>query len=80
MLNSDLIATLGKYVIALAVLIGSFVVISQDTANASAWGVVGIVVGWIVRDSAGTSATTNAVKTIAAVTPPVGPASTDSTP
>jgi len=40
--------------------------VGQDLSQA--WTVIGLIVGWIVRDSAGQSATTNAVRTINAAT------------
>jgi hypothetical protein len=61
-MSADLISTIGKYVIALAVIAGSFVIIYQDANNAQPWTVVGLIVGWIIRDSAGQSATSNAVR------------------
>lgn len=76
-MNSDLIQTVGKYVIALASLGGCFYLIATVAAGtdmSQAWTVIGLIVGWIVRDSAGQSATTNAVKTINATngTAPAG--------
>lgn len=66
-MNADIVQTTGKYVIALAVLVGSFALLyTGDPANTQPWTVIGLIVGWIVRDSAGQSATVNAVKTIAA--------------
>lgn len=81
MLNADTISTLGKYLIALAVLIGAFVTVTNNPSNSdSAWGVIGLIVGWIVRDSAGSSATSNAIKIAAASTPPAPPVGPSSTP
>lgn len=69
-MNSDQFQVLGKYVIAVTVIAGCFLLLytgkSQDTQP---WTVIGLIVGWIIRDSAGQSATTNAVRTIAAATP-----------
>ena len=64
--------TLGKYVIALAVIIGGFALIATGRGgdNTAAYGLIGAIVGWVVRDSAGTSATTNAIATIAAASAP----------
>lgn len=68
--NTDLIQTIGKYVICVVVLVGCFALLAPvtggDPTNTQPWTVVGLIVGWIVRDSAGQSATTNAVKTLAA--------------
>ena len=71
-MTSDTLQTLGKYLIALVALIGCFVLIYTAPAGANPaedWTVIGLIVGWIVRDSAGQQATSNAVKTIAAATP-----------
>ena len=71
-MTSDTLQTIGKYLIALVALIGCFVLIYTAAAGANQsedWTVIGLIVGWIVRDSAGTSATSNAVKTIAAASP-----------
>lgn len=67
--TADLIQTVGKYVIATVVLGASFVLIYTAQAGSDstqAWTVIGLIVGWIVRDSAGQSATSNAVKTLQA--------------
>lgn len=67
-MTADGIASIGKYLIALLALGGCFWLIqtSGGTDMSQAWTVIGLIVGWIVRDSAGSSATTNAVRTIAA--------------
>jgi ABC-type uncharacterized transport system permease subunit len=66
-MTSDTIQTVGKYLIAVAVILGCFVLLyTGKSADTQPWTVIGLIVGWIVRDSAGTSATTNAVRTIAA--------------
>jgi F0F1-type ATP synthase assembly protein I len=66
-MNTDTIQTLGKYLIAAIVLGGCFFLLyTGDATNTQPWTVIGLIVGWIVRDSAGQSATTNATKTIAA--------------
>ena len=65
--SGDVIQTAGKYVIAIAVLVGCFGIIYQGSGDdTQAWTVIGLIVGWIVRDSAGQSATVNAVKTLQA--------------
>jgi hypothetical protein len=70
--STDTIQTLGKYLIAAIVLAGCFVLLyTGDATNTQPWTVIGLIVGWIVRDSAGQQATTNAVKTIAASQPTV---------
>ena len=71
--TSDVIQTVGKYLIALAALGGCFYLVATAAAGtgmSQAWTVIGHIVGWIVRDSAGQSATTNAVRTINAVAGP----------
>ena len=72
-MSSDLISVIGKYLIALVALIGCFLLIYTAPAGSNTaedFTVIGLIVGWIVRDSAGQSATVNAVKTIAAANPP----------
>ena len=70
-MGTETLQTLGKYAIALVALVGCFLLVY--TANggdvSQDWTVIGLIVGWIVRDSAGNSAASNAVKTIAAATP-----------
>lgn len=69
-MSADTFQAAAKYVVALVILIGAFVLIYQEKGDVTqAWTVIGLVAGWIVRDSAGQQATSNAVKTIAAVTP-----------
>jgi len=66
-MTTDTIQTVGKYLIALASLAGCFYLVATAAAGqdlSQAWTVIGLIVGWIVRDSAGQSATTNAVRTI----------------
>ncbi len=65
-MTTETIQTVGKYAIALATLIGCFVLLYLNGPDTQPWTVIGLIVGWIVRDSAGSSATTNAVKTIQA--------------
>jgi steroid 5-alpha reductase family enzyme len=65
--NSDLINSIGKWVVAVAVIGGCFVLLyTGRSTDTQPWTIIGLVTGWIVRDSAGTAATTNAVKTIQA--------------
>ena len=70
-MTTDTIQTVGKYLIALASLAGCFYLVTTTAVGqdlSQAWTVIGLIVGWIVRDSAGQSATTNAVRTINAAT------------
>jgi hypothetical protein len=72
-MNTDLISVIGKYLVALVALVGCLLLVStapSGTNTAEDFTVIGLIVGWIVRDSAGQSATVNAVKTIAAVNSP----------
>ncbi len=77
-MTSDTIQAIAKYVVAVVVLIGAFAIIGIDTPQhldaTAPWGVIGLIVGWIVRDSAGQSATSNAVKITAAAQPNGPPA------
>ena len=69
-MTTDTLQTIGKYLIAVAVIVGCFVLLYTARAtDTQPWTVIGLIVGWIVRDSAGQQATSNAVKTIAAATP-----------
>ena len=69
-MSADTLQTAGKYLIAVAVIVGCFVLLyTAKATDTQPWTVIGLIVGWIVRDSAGNSATTNAVKTIAAASP-----------
>lgn len=63
----ETVNSIAKYVIALTVIVGCFTLIYQGKGDqVQPWTVIGLVVGWIIRDSSGSSATTNAVKTIQA--------------
>lgn len=74
------IDTLAKYAIALAVIIGCFVLIGTSAPltqadgtifppdNTQPWSILALIVGWLIRDSAGNSATAN-VERIAAAQP-----------
>lgn len=74
-MTTDLLQTIGKYLIAVAVIVGCFFLIyTAKATDTQPWTVIGLIVGWIVRDSAGSSATTNAVKTLAAANPNPTPA------
>jgi hypothetical protein len=60
-----------KYAIALTVIIGCFLLIYQGRGDqVQPWTVIGLIVGWIIRDSAGNSATAD-VQRIAASQPTV---------
>ena len=67
----ELVETSAKYVIAFGVIVGCFVLIYQGRGDqVQPWTVIGLVVGWIIRDSAGNSATAN-VRQIASSQPTV---------
>jgi hypothetical protein len=67
----EVIDTGAKYVIALVVIIGCFVLIYQGKGDqVQPWTVIGLVVGWIIRDSAGNSSAANVAR-IAASQPNV---------
>jgi len=68
--TKELIDTIAKYVIATMVLVGCFVLIYQSRGDdVQAWTVAGLIVGWIVRDSAGNAASANTAKIAAAAAP-----------
>lgn len=65
------VGEVAKYVIALAIIAGAFVLIYQGKGDQTQpWTVIGLIAGWIIRDSAGNSATAN-VERIAAAQPTV---------
>ena len=67
----DLLNSSAKYVIALALILGCFVLIYQGKGDQTQpWTVIGLIAGWIIRDSAGNSAAAN-VATIAAAQPTI---------
>lgn len=67
----DTINGVAKYVIALAVIVGAFVLIYQGRGDqVQPWTVIGLIVGWIIRDSAGNSAASDSAR-IAASQPTV---------
>jgi hypothetical protein len=58
--NADLVRTLATYAIAVLILLGAFVLIYTAKGDPSqSWLVVGAIVGYIFRDSAGAQATAN---------------------
>lgn len=69
-----------KYIIALTVILGCFYLIATSVPlpsgaaadNTQPWSIITLIVGWLIRDSAGNSATANAVRTINAVAPANG--------
>jgi hypothetical protein len=67
----DVLNNAAKYIIALALIGGCFVLIYQGKGDQTQpWTVIGLIAGWIIRDSAGNSAASN-VATIAASQPTV---------
>ena len=70
-MQNDTIQVVGKYVIALVVIVGCFLQVhfnAPGADNSAYVGLIGLIVGWVVRDSAGQQATANATKVIAANT------------
>ena len=68
---NDLLQSVAKYAIALVVIIGCLLLIYQSRGDqVQPWTIIGLIVGWIIRDSAGNSATSN-VERIAASQPTV---------
>jgi hypothetical protein len=60
---TDTLETAAKYAIALTVIIGCFVLIYQSRGDqVQPWTVIGLVVGWIIRDSAGNSSAQNVAR------------------
>lgn len=68
---TDTLNAAAKYIIALSLIVGCFVLIYQGRGDQTQpWTVIGLIAGWIIRDSAGNSAAAN-VATIAASQPTV---------
>ena len=62
-MNVDLINAIAKWVVIVVILAGSFAMAYLAVGDVQAWvGLIGIIVGWVVRDSAGSSATANAAR------------------
>ncbi len=67
----DTLNAAAKYVIALSLIVGCFVLVYQAKGDQTQpWTVIGLIAGWIIRDSAGNSAAAN-VATIASAQPNV---------
>ncbi len=74
-MNRELIDTVAKYVIALVVVVACFVLIYNGRGdNVQPWTLLGLVVGWLIRDSAGNTASANTAKVAAAAGTPPEPA------
>jgi uncharacterized membrane protein len=70
-MTTDTLSTIGKYVIAAGIIAICGYIVATATSESNltqAWSAMFLIIGWIIRDSAGQQATTNAVKTIAAAT------------
>jgi hypothetical protein len=68
--NADLVRTLATYAIAVLILLGAFVLIYTAKGDPSqSWLVVGAIVGYIFRDSAGAQATANVSRINASPSP-----------
>ena len=68
-MSRETIDTIAKYVIALVVVVACFVIIYTAPGGADttqAWTLLGLIVGWLIRDSAGNSASANTAKVAAA--------------
>ena len=77
----DVVNALAKYVIALVVVVGCLFQIHTGptgTDETQAWALIALIVGWLIRDSAGNSATANAAKIVSAGAP--APGTTTTTP
>ncbi len=72
-MTREIIDTLAKYIIATIVVSACFFIIYNERGDSvQAWTLLGLVVGWLIRDSAGNSASANTAKVAAAAsgTPP----------
>ena len=71
-MTKELIDTIAKYIIALVVVGSCFFLIYQGRGDSvQAWTLLGLVVGWLIRDSAGNTASANTAKIAAAGAPVV---------
>lgn len=71
-MTREIIDTIAKYVIALVVVGACFYIIATSAANVDttqAWTLLGLIVGWLIRDSAGNTASANTAKVAAARAP-----------
>ncbi len=68
----ELIDTVAKYAIALVVVIGCLILIYTGQGDpVQPWTILGLIIGWIIRDSAGNTSAANLAKAQAAVPPVV---------
>ena len=73
-MTKELIDTVAKYVIALVVVGACFYIIATTAPGVDQtlpWSVVTLIVGWIIRDSAGNTASANTARVAAAAAPVV---------
>jgi len=74
----EFIDSIAKYVIATVIVLGCFVLIYQNKGGDPTlpWAQIALVTGWLIRDSAGNSATANAIKVQANTLAASNPANT----
>lgn len=66
-MSRELIDTIAKYLIALITVVACFFLIYQGRGDeVQAWLLLGLIVGWLIRDSAGNTASANTAKVAAA--------------
>ena len=72
-MTREIIDTIAKYVIALVVVGACFYIIATTTGGdtTQAWTLLGLIVGWLIRDSAGNTASANTAKVAAASAPTI---------
>lgn len=73
-MTREIIDTIAKYLIALVVVGSCFYIIATSatgTDTTQAWTLLGLIVGWLIRDSAGNTASANTAKIAAAGAPVV---------
>jgi hypothetical protein len=59
----DVLNNAAKYLIALTLIAGCFILIYQGKGDQTQpWTVIGLIAGWIIRDSAGNSAASNVAR------------------
>lgn len=73
----ETIDSVAKYVIALVVVIGCLILIYSSRGDpVQPWTIMGLIIGWIIRDSAGNTSSANLARVAAAqptITTTAGP-------
>jgi hypothetical protein len=71
-MTKELIDTIAKYLVAIIVVGSCMYIISTAPPEADLtqpWSIITLIVGWLIRDSAGNTASANSARIVAASTP-----------